>query len=51
MDKSIQNGNEKFIINLWQFNGQGPSNGQDVEVVIKEFKFIPANLKNECVIY
>ena len=35
LNKSIQQGNEKFIINLWQFNGHGPSNAQDVEVVIK----------------
>ncbi|WP_163991369.1 glycoside hydrolase family 16 protein [Pyxidicoccus caerfyrddinensis] len=29
-------------MNLWLFQGQAPKNGQEVEVVIAEFKFIPA---------
>jgi hypothetical protein len=28
-------------INLWLLNGLGPSNNQDVELIVKEFKFIP----------
>jgi hypothetical protein len=30
-------------INLWLFNGQAPSNSQNVEVIIKSFQFEPAN--------
>lgn len=29
-------------LNLWLFQGQAPVNGQEVEVIIKSFKFIPA---------
>ena len=28
-------------INLWLLNGIGPSNNNDVELIVKEFKFIP----------
>ena len=28
-------------INLWLLNGLGPSNNQEVELIVKEFKFIP----------
>lgn len=38
----VYKGNEKFIINLWQVNGWAPSNGQEIEVVVKSFDFIPA---------
>jgi len=30
-------------INLWLFQGHAPVNGQEVEVIIKSFKFTPAN--------
>ena len=30
-------------INFWLFNGQAPSNSQNVEVIIKSFQFEPAN--------
>jgi hypothetical protein len=30
-------------INLWLLNGAAPSDGQDVEVIIKSFEFTPAN--------
>lgn len=34
-------GSETVRMNLWLFNGQPPSNGQEVEVVISKFEFIP----------
>ncbi|MES2308080.1 MAG: glycoside hydrolase family 16 protein [Verrucomicrobiota bacterium] len=30
-----------FHINIWLFNGKAPINGQEVEMVISEFKFTP----------
>jgi hypothetical protein len=30
-------------INLWLFDGQGPSNGQPVEIVINAFRFVPGS--------
>lgn len=42
-NKQIHNGSEKFRINLWLLKDSIPSNGQDVEVVIQSFNFIPAN--------
>jgi hypothetical protein len=32
-------GNEKVRMNLWLFNGAAPSNGQEVEVIIRKFQF------------
>ena len=29
-------------MNFWLFQGRAPKNGQEVEIVIAEFKFIPA---------
>ena len=34
-------GNENARINLWLFNGNCPSDGKDVEIIIKSFEFIP----------
>ncbi|MCW3998820.1 MAG: glycoside hydrolase family 16 protein [Candidatus Bathyarchaeota archaeon] len=31
----------KAHMNLWLYNGQAPSNGQPVEIVIKSFQYIP----------
>jgi hypothetical protein len=36
-----KSGNEKARINLWLFGGSYPSDGKEVEVVIKKFKFLP----------
>ena len=36
-----ESGNEKVRINLWLFNGVAPSDGKEIEVVIKEFHFLP----------
>jgi hypothetical protein len=33
----------KVHINLWLMNGQAPSNGQEVELVVKGFQYIPGN--------
>jgi hypothetical protein len=35
-------GDERMHLNLWLFNGTAPSNGQEVEVVLSRFAFIPA---------
>ncbi|MBV8665582.1 MAG: glycoside hydrolase family 16 protein [Burkholderiaceae bacterium] len=32
-----------LYMNLWLFKGLAPSNGQEVEIVISEFKFIPGS--------
>lgn len=34
-------GDERVRMNLWLFNGAAPANGQEVEVVISRFAFIP----------
>lgn len=34
-------GDERVRMNLWLFNGLAPTNGQEVEVVISRFAFIP----------
>ncbi|MCH7227940.1 glycoside hydrolase family 16 protein [Haloferula sp. A504] len=34
-------GDERVRMNLWLFNGTSPSDGQEVEVVISRFAFIP----------
>ncbi len=34
-------GDENARINLWLLNGLPPSNGQEVEVVIRKFEFVP----------
>ena len=34
-------GEEKAHVNLWLYNGQPPSDGEDVEVIITSFEFIP----------
>jgi hypothetical protein len=36
-----QPGGENARMNLWQFRGQAPSNGQNIEVVITDFTFTP----------
>ena len=33
-------GNENAHMNLWLFNGSSPSDGKDVEIIIKSFQFI-----------
>ena len=35
-------GNENVRINLWLFNGVAPSDGRDVEVIIRSFEFNPS---------
>ena len=35
-------GDERAHLNLWLFNGAAPGNGQEVEVVLSRFAFIPA---------
>jgi hypothetical protein len=37
-------GDERVHINLWLFNTAAPSNGQEAEVIISRFAFIPAQL-------
>lgn len=37
-----ETGAEKLIINFWQMDGKPPSDGRDAEVIIRDFKFIPA---------
>jgi hypothetical protein len=37
-------GNEKVRMNLWLFNGVVPSNGQEVEVIIRKFQFISSSV-------
>lgn len=37
-------GNERVHINLWLFNGAAPKNGQEVEVAISRFVFIPERI-------
>jgi hypothetical protein len=32
---------EPVLINLWLFNGQPPLDGQDVELIVRSFKFTP----------
>jgi hypothetical protein len=34
-------GQEKAHINLWLFNSQPPEDGQDVEIIVQSFEFIP----------
>jgi hypothetical protein len=34
-------GDERVHVNLWLFNGNAPADGQEVEVVISRFAFIP----------
>ena len=34
-------GNENVRINFWLFRGEPPSDGNDAEVIIKEFEFMP----------
>jgi len=34
-------GDENARINLWLFRGRGPTNGVEVEVIIKRFEFVP----------
>jgi hypothetical protein len=34
-------GGENARMNLWLFRGQRPSNGQQIEVVIRKFEFVP----------
>jgi len=34
-------GNEKTHINLWLLRGTPPSDGKEIEIIIKEFEFIP----------
>lgn len=36
-----QPGGENARMNLWQFRGQGPSDGQPIEIVITDFTFTP----------
>jgi hypothetical protein len=36
-----QSGNENARINLWLFTGHAPTNGNEVEVIISKFEFIP----------
>lgn len=38
---SISTLNMPVLMNLWLFNGVAPSNGQNVEIIIHEFKFTP----------
>lgn len=38
-----QAGGENPRMNLWLFNGQPPTNGRPVEVVIRRFEFVPAS--------
>ena len=40
-DVTALSGEEKAHINLWLYNGQPPSDGEDVEVVITSFNYIP----------
>ena len=42
MGHPVYKGNEKYVINLWQASGMDPSNGQEAEVIVKRFEFIPA---------
>lgn len=35
-------GNERVHLNLWLFQGEPPTDGQEIEVVITKFEFIPA---------
>lgn len=35
-------GDERVRLNLWLFNGAAPSDGQEVEVVISRFVFVPS---------
>jgi len=35
-------GGENARMNLWLFRGRAPTNGQEVEVVIRQFEFVPA---------
>lgn len=37
-----QAGGESAHLNLWLFNGQPPTDGRPVEVIIRRFQFIPA---------
>ena len=34
-------GNEKLHINFWLFKGEAPNDGQEAELIIKDFTFIP----------
>lgn len=36
-------GDENVRLNLWLFNGAAPNNGQEAEIVIRQFEFIPAD--------
>jgi hypothetical protein len=36
-----QTGDENVRINLWLFNGDPPTSGQDVEFIVKSFQFVP----------
>ncbi len=37
-----QTGDENARINLWLMGGKPPSNGKEVEVVVRDFQFVPA---------
>jgi hypothetical protein len=37
-------GDERVRMNLWLFNGTAPVNGQEVEVIINRFAFIPSQM-------
>ncbi len=38
-----QPGDENVRLNLWLYNGTPPSNGQEAEVIIQSFEFVPAD--------
>ena len=37
-----QTGDENARINLWLMDGKPPSEGKEVEVVVRNFSFVPA---------
>jgi hypothetical protein len=39
-----RSGDENVRINLWLFNGQPPSDNQEPEFIIKNFRFVPAGV-------